>query len=55
MNGKACKLAEMEFPSNVNRAAQTNKSSFVNKLRTVQELKVNQGFLPTSLIMTAKY
>lgn len=54
MNGKACKLAEREFPSNVNQATETNKSSFVNKLCTIRELKVNQGFL-TSLIMKAQY
>lgn len=54
MNGKAYKLAEREFPSNVNQATETNKSSFVNKLHTVRELKVNQGF-PKSLIMKAQY
>lgn len=54
MNGKACKLAGREFPSNVNEATETNKSSFVNKLCTIRELQVNQGFL-RSLIMKAQY
>ena len=54
MNGKVYKPAEREFPSNVNQATETNKSSFVNMLCTIRELKVNQGFL-TSLIMKAQY
>lgn len=53
MNGKAYKLAEREFPLNINQATKTKKSSLVYKLCTVRELKVDQGF-PTSLIMTGQ-
>lgn len=54
MNGKVHKLAEREFLSNVNHATKTNKSSLVNKPCTVRQLKVNQEF-PKSLIMMAQY
>lgn len=54
MNGKSHELAERAFSASVNQATQTNKSSFVNKLCTVRELKVNQGF-PRSLTRIAQY
>lgn len=54
MNGKAYKLAEREFPSNVNQATETNKSPFVNKLHTVRQLKVGEE-ASTSLFMIAPY
>lgn len=48
MNGKAYKLAEREFPSNVNRATETNKSSLVNKLLQSENWKLTKGFSQVS-------